>query len=278
MEEGIELDNIVVMTASRSVAAQRLKSFVGKKYGFFELSATTIEKIKACTTAEKRAMIIVFGGDGYMLHVMNRVITAEICDKVFLYGINCGNVGFLMNSMNQRESLAEEIGQSVITELPVLQATCFSLDKNKKDLTAINEVAILRACYQTAHLRVKINGVVRVDNLIGDGIIISTATGSAAYNKSAGGLTLPLSSKLLSITSVNPFRPRGWKSAIISDDSVIEIEAINPHGRGINLHADSKVATEIQRAIVSIDKTKKMCALFRADEPLAEKLLIEQFH
>ncbi len=72
---------------------------------------------------------------------------------------------------------------------------------------AINEVYLLRQTHQTAKLKIAVDGHVRLDLLIADGVLVATAAGSTAYNLSVGGPILPLDAKLLALTPISAFRP-----------------------------------------------------------------------
>src|SRR5690606_13653430 len=80
---------------------------------------------------------------------------------------------------------------------------------------AMNEVSLLRETRQTAKLKISIDGVVRMDELICDGIIVATPAGSTAYNLSAHGPIMPLSAALLALTPISAFRPRRWRGALL---------------------------------------------------------------
>src|SRR3546814_6531904 len=80
---------------------------------------------------------------------------------------------------------------------------------------AINEVALLRQTRQTAKLRITIDGRVRVEELICDGVLLATPAGSTAYNLSAHGPVLPLNAGVLALTPISAFRPRRWRGALL---------------------------------------------------------------
>ena len=81
-------------------------------------------------------------------------------------------------------------------------------DGRAEDFYAINEVSLLRETRQTAKIEISVNDRVRIPELAGDGVLLSTPVGSTAYNYSAGGPILPLDSQTLALTPLSPFRPR----------------------------------------------------------------------
>src|ERR1700749_2755519 len=96
----------------------------------------------------------------------------------------------------------------------------------KRRRGAINEVSLLRQTYQAAKLRIEIDGVVQLDELIADGILVSTPAGSTAYNLSANGPILPLGVPLMALTPLSPFRPRRWRGALLRDFQGVTIEVL----------------------------------------------------
>ena len=69
---------------------------------------------------------------------------------------------------------------------------------------AINEVSMLRETRQAAKIRISVDGVVRVEELICDGVIVATPAGSTAYNLSAHGPIIPLGANILALTRSAP--------------------------------------------------------------------------
>ena len=79
-----------------------------------------------------------------------------------------------------------------------------------------------------------IDGKVRLDELICDGVMVATPAGSTAYNLSAHGPILPLDAPLLALTPVSPFRPRRWRGALMSNRSTVRFDMLEPDKRPVN--------------------------------------------
>lgn len=127
-------------------------------------------------------VIVPIGGDGILLkslHDFNEL------DKPF-FGINYGSVGFLMNSTNDK-NLEELISNSKSTILKPLKMTAIDKDDNQYESIAYNEVSLMRQSHQASKFKIKINNVTRMNELICDGVLVSTSAGSTAYNLSAHG-------------------------------------------------------------------------------------------
>ena len=176
------------------------------------LSKKKISKVYRNNPVNKCDVIIVIGGDGFMLHSLKKL---QKINKPF-YGLNSGNRGFLMNKMTTH-NLIDKISKSNEIKLYPLEMIVKTSSKKLKKFIAINEVSIFRQSRQTAKLKITINKIVKLKNLIGDGVLIATPAGSTAYNLSAKGPVLSLDSNYLAVTPISPFVPRGWNGSKINN-------------------------------------------------------------
>jgi len=142
---------------------------------------------------------------------------------------------------------------------------------------AINEVSLFRQTIQSAQLRVSVNGVQRLSNLVSDGIVVSTPAGSTAYNLSADGPILPLEANLIALTPIAAFRPRRWGSALLHRNVTIEIQAMDTKKRPVDAAADGLEIRDISKVIIDTDRRALLRLLFDHDTVLQERVLREQF-
>ena len=164
-------------------------------------------------------IIIVIGGDGFMLQTLKK----NISKKKYFYGINSGNYGFLMNKFSTKNLLNKLNNSKLISISPLEMKVKNKKNKIKKHL-AINEVSILRQSRQAASISIYNGSKPIIKELMSDGVLVSTPAGSTAYNLSVHGPILSLNSKKLSISPISAFRPRRWKGKIINDNSRILIK------------------------------------------------------
>ena len=80
---------------------------------------------------------------------------------------------------------------------------------------AINEISLFRNTNQSSIITITVDKIERLKELYCDGVLVSTPVGSTAYNLSAKGPIIPLSSDILALTPISPFRPRNWQGALI---------------------------------------------------------------
>jgi NAD+ kinase len=193
-----------------------------------------------------------------------------------IYGMNRGSVGFLMNDYRADE-LMERLAAAKTETIHPLLATVRTADGKTQSARAINEVSMLRQSYQAAKLRIGIDGHVRLEELICDGIILATPAGSTAYNLSAHGPILPINSPLLALTPISPFRPRRWRGAIIPREARVTIESLEAEKRPVAAVADQFEVRNIRKVEIVEDRKRSARLLFDAGHSLAERVLAEQF-
>jgi len=138
--------------------------------------------------------IVALGGDGLMLQTLHRYLN----DGVPIYGMNRGSTGFLMNDYSEDE-LRERLARAEISVIHPLAMRAVDERGAEHQALAINEVSLFREIYQAAKLRISIDGRVRLEELICDGVLVATPAGSTAYNLSAYGPILPINAPLLAL-------------------------------------------------------------------------------
>jgi NAD+ kinase len=219
--------------------------------------------------------LVVLGGDGFMLHVLHRMLDHGRIVPVF--GINHGTVGFLMNKPSSRRAIAERIARAKPIDVSPLRMTAVTNGGDEQSWFAINEVSLLRETRQTAKLEIWVNNKRRMEELACDGILLSTPAGSTAYNLSANGPILPLGSNMLALTPISPFRPRRWRGAILPDKSEVMFRVREPEKRPVAAVADQKEVRDISEVRIAAARDHKLTLLFDRGSSLDERIFAEQF-
>jgi NAD+ kinase len=183
---------------------------------------------------KKDNLIIVIGGDGFMLQTLKKNQNSK---KQF-YGINSGNYGFLMNKFSSK-NIIKNLSKANMVSISPLEMTVKTNNNQIKKSLAINEVSILRQSRQAASLSIKYGSKQIIKKLVSDGVLVSTPAGSTAYNLSVHGPILSLNSNKLSISPISPFRPRRWRGKVVNDKLKISITNLNPIKRPISAVADN---------------------------------------
>jgi NAD+ kinase len=248
----------IAFIASDSAEARAAQSRLSSFYG--------------AVAPEKAATIVALGGDGFMLETLHAFMNTGKP----IYGMNCGSVGFLMNEFRE-EGLRERLKAASETVIRPLSMRAVDASGNRHAAFAINEVSLLRQSYQAAKLRISIDGTVRMEELIADGLLVATPAGSTAYNLSAHGPILPIYAPLLALTPLSAFRPRTWRGALVPDRVEVKIEAIETEKRPVNAVADNVEFKSVVEVLVRQSRRARSLILFDPDHSWDERILTEQF-
>jgi NAD+ kinase len=227
-------------------------------------------KIKSISLIKSK-LIIVVGGDGFMLQTLKKFYKSN---KLF-YGINSGNYGFLMNKFSNK-NLLKNLNSAKLIQIHPLEIIVRTKNNQQKKSIAINEVSVLRQSKQAASLMIYKGKSIVIKKLISDGVLVSTPAGSTAYNLSVHGPILNLDSRKLAITPISPFRPRRWRGTIISEKSKIIIKNLNINKRPISAVADNFEVRNAKKINIKINKKIKFNLLFNKNNSLYKKIKIEQ--
>ena len=216
--------------------------------------------------------IIALGGDGFMLETLHR----NMATRIPIYGMNRGSVGFLMNAYIESD-LRRRLQQAEISRIHPLAMVAHKADGTKANGLAINEVSLFRQTHQVAKLRLSIDGIVRLEELACDGVMVATPAGSTAYNLSAHGPIIPIAAPLLALTPISPFRPRRWRGALLPNIASISIEVLNPDRRPVSAVADNSEIRNVVRVEIAQAAQHELFMLFDRGRSLDERILSEQF-
>jgi NAD+ kinase len=217
-------------------------------------------------------VLVALGGDGFMLQMLHE----QLGTGLPVYGMHRGTVGFLMNEYRE-DRLVERLRAATLTTLRPLRMTVGRLDGTVVDALAINEVSLHRRTHQAAKIRVSVDGTVRLPELIADGVLVSTAAGSTAYNLSSHGPILPMGAPLLALTPVSPFRPRRWRGALLPAHAVVRFDVLEAENRPLGATADSEEVVDVLDVTIREETEIMASVLFDPDHNLDERILQEQF-
>ncbi|MGN7679054.1 MAG: NAD kinase [Anaplasma sp.] len=221
-------------------------------------------------------LLVVVGGDGFMLHSLHNYVIRQ-SRNVPVYGVRHGTVGFLLNHCCFDGSLQHNIERAVAAELPLLRMEATDVCGTVHSAMAVNEVSLFRGTHQAAKLRIRINGKVVMEELVSDGIMLSSPAGSTAYNFSAGGPILPFNANIVSLTAINSFRPRRWRGALLPNDASVEIDVLAPEVRLVSAVADYTEFRNIKNIRIRQDNSAKVTLMFDPEHRLEERAIAEQF-
>ena len=249
--------NKIFLVSDKTNSSLKIKNFLEKKIKISTLS--------------KSNLIIVLGGDGFMLQTLKKLYKSK---KPF-YGINTGNYGFLMNKFSSK-NIIKNLSKANMISISPLEMSVINKNGLVKKSIAINEVSILRQSRQAANLTIKNGSRQIIKKLISDGVLISTPAGSTAYNLSVHGPILSLNSKKISISPISAFRPRRWKGKIVSEKSKLVIRNLDSKKRPVSAVADNLEVRNAKLISIKINKKIKFNLLYDRNRSLQKKIKIEQ--
>lgn len=244
--------------AAKTTEAKAAKAVLTRRYG--------------SVPAAQADVIVALGGDGLMLETLH----AHLDRKKPIFGMNRGSVGFLMNEYRDDE-LLERLARAATVKVRPLLMKARTRSGRTRTALAINEVSLLRQTRQTAHIGIRVDGVERLDDLVCDGVLVSTPAGSTAYNLSAHGPIVPLGAGVLALTPICAFRPRRWRGALVPHTAEIEFTVLDPEKRPVSATADFTEVRDVVSVAIAEDRNRACHMLFDPEHNLEARILKEQF-
>ncbi len=247
-------------------------AFVGSGSPKAVEAMTTLTKRYPNVPFEEADIIVALGGDGFVLHCLHQTMGK----KTPIFGMNRGSVGFLMNEYADDE-LYERIQSAETVEFIPLRLHAVGIDGTESEALAINEVSLLRETRQASKIRILVDGIERMPEMICDGVLVATPAGSTAYNLSAHGPIVPLGSGVLALTPISAFRPRRWRGALLPHNAKVLFEILEPAKRPVSAVADGTEIRDVASVEVGEAPELAVTILFDKEHGLEERILKEQF-
>lgn len=209
-------------------------------------------------------MVICLGGDGTILH-MAKAATRR---GVPILGINIGTMGFMA-----------ELESTELEQLKRIAAGDYTLDSRMMlDVTVqrdrdilfhdicLNDVVVTKGVVaRIVHLEVRCDGALAMESG-GDGVIISTPTGSTAYSYSAGGPIVEPEANNIIITPICAHE-FGSRSLVASDKRVIQVNLVKNLRRNAYLSVDGGRAVKLNQGdVVTVKKSNLETKLVRLQD------------
>ena len=237
-----------------------------------KLASTKLIRHYGQVELSEAEIIVAVGGDGAMLNALRESISSNLP----VFGLNRGNIGFLMNNFSEFDLIRrlEKAKEIIVHPLEMLVS---DIENNEYREMAVNEVSIFRSSHQSAMISIKIDETVRLNELTCDGIMVATPVGSTAYNLSAHGPIIPIDSEILALTPISPFRPRSWRGALIKNKSIIEFGINNPKLRPVSASADSREVKNVTKVKVYQRNDVNLRIMYDQSNSMEDRYLREQF-
>ena len=222
--------------------------------------------------AKQADAIVALGGDGLMLQTLHK----HMNDRIPIYGMNRGSVGFLTNDYHvgrPERTARPRRGQYRSSAGDARRRSCGQGAQRPRHQRG----ALFRETYQAAKLKISVDGKVRLEELICDGALVATPAGSTAYNLSVFGPILPINAPLLALTPISAFRPRRWRGALLPNAAKIVFEVLEAEKRPVSAVADHNETRSVTRVEVEQADKVDLLMMFDPGHSLDERILSEQF-
>jgi NAD+ kinase len=252
------INNKIALVASNSSDAQEALSDLSTRY--------------LHVPPEDADIIVALGGDGFMLSILHYY--KEHLKPI--YGMNRGSIGFLMNKYTP-DDLPDRLDRAEPVSIRPLQMQATTISGEVLDAIAINDISLFRETQQTAKIKITVDEIVRLKELICDGVLLCTPAGSTAYNLSAYGPIVPIGSDVLCLTPISAFRPRRWRGAILPNGATVKFEILESDKRPVSACADAFEVRDVMSVVVSLSEILSLTMLFDPEHDLEERILSEQF-
>jgi NAD+ kinase len=259
------------MGSALDIAVRKI-AFVASGAPEAELALARLTKAYGNTPPDAAEIIVALGGDGMMLQTLHRFMGMQLP----IYGMNRGSVGFLMNEYREEE-LPERLARARVNMIHPLKMQALFANGTRKDALAINEVHLFRLSHQAARLRLTVDGLVRLEELVCDGALVATPAGSTAYNLSVHGPILPINASMLALTPISPFRPRRWRGALLPSTAKVTIDVLESQKRPVSAVADHNEFRNVISVDIAEDRGIGLRLLFDPGHELHDRILAEQF-
>jgi NAD+ kinase len=256
----------------RPIKTARLAFFANRDAGA-KAALTRLKARYGHVAPHDADVIITLGGDGFMLESMHRFLAKDVP----IFGMNKGSVGFLMNDEREGDDLRKRLKSAERVRLHPLVMKARRNGGRARKALAFNEVSLLRQERQAAKIRISVDGVIRVPELVCDGVLIATPAGSSAYNLSAHGPILPVNAEVLALTPISAFRPRRWRGALLPRAARIRFDVLAQDKRPVSAVADNTEVRDVSSVEIWEDRTLGIDLLFDTERNLDERILNEQF-
>lgn len=225
--------------------------------------------------AEQADLILVLGGDGFLMETIRKLEFPQTP----IFGVNFGNVGFLMNSKASLKTLPERIASDSfdVFDYPLLEARGVDSQGHPVSRIAFNDFTLERMSGQSIHFLAQVDGV-PFNKYAGDGIIICTSGGSTAYNLAAGGPVVHPRIQAMVITPLYPHRAAPFHSLqfslVLDLGQTLTIEGQGVRKRPIRLLVDGRDQGSVER--VEIRGADRQIRLLRdPDQPFFASLALK---
>ena len=254
--------------------------------GFCRTAKELLEGVGYCVEAlaesdipdEKAEFALVLGGDGTILRACKKLYQLDIP----VFGINFGNVGYLTacNPDTAIQCINRVVnGEYKIEDRIMLKGSVERGGEEVFSFVALNEATLFRSTFKKAFkAELYINGL-HTQEILGDGVIVSTPTGSTSYNLSAGGPVLNPEASNIVITPVSPMHFLRSSIVTCGDDEIevrVGLNSIVPNAY-VSLEIDGDSSFDVLDGdVIKIKRAQQTAKIIKVDDVSFYQILKEK--
>lgn len=187
------------------------------------LAALIKEELKELTYDEEHPEIVIsVGGDGTMIYSIHRY--EHVLNDVSFVGIHTGTLGFFTDYLKDEY---KQLVEDILTKQPeIFDRHLLRISYNGKIFHALNEMRIENS-YRSQVIDMYVNNE-HMETFRGNGLCVSTPSGSTALNKSLGGAVINPSLRLMQVTEIAGIHHNAYRSLgsplILGEEDVVRFE------------------------------------------------------
>jgi NAD+ kinase len=234
-----------------------------------------VDRLRPLYDEKDPNLIVTVGGDGTLLHA----IRDHWRRRLPFFPVHFGTYGYLLNSAKAEIDGAFFRQRFTTFRSPMLHVEASGADGKVHDGLAFNDAWVQTEMGKTGWFEVSVNGTVRFERLMGDGVLAATAAGSTAYARAMGVKPVPIGTNLLILAGSNVFDPASWRNgANLPLGSVIEFRNADPSGyRKMYGFADGHPIGEISSMRIRTSRVAAPEIAYLHYEEIEEKVISAQF-
>ena len=205
-------------------------------------------------------LFVVLGGDGAMIHFAGKLGHLGVP----FYGLNYGNVGFMMN--NAQKGLrhhAEKLKADIFStwSFPVLRMEAIDHKGDVHHGMGLNDIYLQRMTAQSCKASIKLDGIpMKFNPLLCDGVIVATPLGSTAYSYNLTGSMVAIDTPVITMTPIAAQRSCPISCMVLPQTTRIEFEILEPAKRRVQVVSDGQSHGDIIHTSVWVsDDRVKLC-------------------
>ncbi len=210
--------------------------------------------VKEINPSNDVELYVVMGGDGTMIHFAARLASNDVP----FYGLNYGNVGFMMNNPGEGLELHArrmKNGDFFFWEFPVLSVKATDLQGNIHEGVGLNDIYLQRMTPQSCKANITLCGQsLHVNPIVCDGIVVATPLGSTAYNYNVTGSLVAIDAPVITLTPVAAQRTCPVSCMMLPMETVIQFDILEPEKRRVQVVSDGQSHGNLTHAEIRVSK------------------------